>query len=139
MKTMKLLPKDFPKSGSTRQSLLFFFKQKTAYEMSECDWSSDVCSSDLQLERAWEIIKSYLGHDINGGINRGIAGNNNYLRFRQDLPGSFHDLDTIHITHFQVSYNQVIISILDLTYCLCTTCCRIDIIPFLGQKMANIL
>ena len=22
-------------------------KQKTAYEISECDWSSDVCSSDL--------------------------------------------------------------------------------------------
>src|SRR5210317_1494957 len=27
----------------------FFFKQKTAYEISECDWSSDVCSSDLSL------------------------------------------------------------------------------------------
>ena len=26
----------------------FFFKQKTAYEMCPCDWSSDVCSSDLQ-------------------------------------------------------------------------------------------
>src|SRR5210317_1653374 len=25
---------------------IFFFKQKTAYEISECDWSSDVCSSD---------------------------------------------------------------------------------------------
>ena len=26
----------------------FFFKQKTAYEIKECDWSSDVCSSDLK-------------------------------------------------------------------------------------------
>ena len=26
---------------------VFFFKQKTAYEIKECDWSSDVCSSDL--------------------------------------------------------------------------------------------
>src|SRR5881397_2601599 len=26
---------------------VFFFKQKTAYEMAQCDWSSDVCSSDL--------------------------------------------------------------------------------------------
>src|SRR5216110_3556491 len=26
----------------------FFFKQKTAYEISSRDWSSDVCSSDLQ-------------------------------------------------------------------------------------------
>src|SRR3546814_4251369 len=28
---------------------LFFFKQKTAYEMRISDWSSDVCSSDLGL------------------------------------------------------------------------------------------
>src|SRR3546814_13757762 len=28
-------------------SLMFFFKQKTAYEMRISDWSSDVCSSDL--------------------------------------------------------------------------------------------
>src|SRR5213595_290208 len=27
----------------------FFFKQKTAYEITEGDWSSDVCSSDLGL------------------------------------------------------------------------------------------
>ena len=26
----------------------FFFKQKTAYEIGTGDWSSDVCSSDLQ-------------------------------------------------------------------------------------------
>src|SRR3546814_3870626 len=30
----------------------FFFKQKTAYEMRISDWSSDVCSSDLQEEAA---------------------------------------------------------------------------------------
>src|SRR3546814_3365362 len=28
---------------------VFFFKQKTAYEMRISDWSSDVCSSDLPL------------------------------------------------------------------------------------------
>src|SRR3546814_4901315 len=27
---------------------VFFFKQKTAYEMRISDWSSDVCSSDLR-------------------------------------------------------------------------------------------
>src|SRR3546814_10267323 len=27
--------------------LIFFFKQKTAYDMRISDWSSDVCSSDL--------------------------------------------------------------------------------------------
>src|SRR3546814_11426940 len=41
--------------------VVFFFKQKTAYEMRISDWSSDVCSSDLvgeqpdcQRERARE-------------------------------------------------------------------------------------
>src|SRR3546814_4264026 len=29
------------------QLFFFFFKQKTAYEMRISDWSSDVCSSDL--------------------------------------------------------------------------------------------
>src|SRR3546814_9011134 len=37
--------------------LLFFFKQKTAYEMRISDWSSDVCSSDLR-----------------GGASAGIGG-----------------------------------------------------------------
>src|SRR3546814_21173016 len=32
-------------------SIFFFFKQKTAYEMRISDWSSDVCSSDLDQER----------------------------------------------------------------------------------------
>src|SRR5881275_884745 len=32
---------------SGRWSAFFFFKQKTAYEIVPCDWSSDVCSSDL--------------------------------------------------------------------------------------------
>src|SRR3546814_6870925 len=31
--------------------MVFFFKQKTAYEMRISDWSSDVCSSDLLPDR----------------------------------------------------------------------------------------
>src|SRR3546814_996163 len=30
-------------------SIIFFFKQKTAYEMRISDWSSDVCCSDLKV------------------------------------------------------------------------------------------
>src|SRR3546814_2261299 len=33
--------------GRTMMLFIFFFKQKTAYEMRISDWSSDVCSSDL--------------------------------------------------------------------------------------------
>src|SRR3546814_9007062 len=35
-------------------SFIFFFKQKTAYEMRISDWSSDVCSSDL-TEPAFDL------------------------------------------------------------------------------------
>src|SRR3546814_7298966 len=41
--------------------LIFFFKQKTAYEMRISDWSSDVCSSDLQ--RTLNSVGSRLLHD----------------------------------------------------------------------------
>ena len=32
----------------------FFFKQKTAYEIVSRDWSSDVCSSDLETQMLME-------------------------------------------------------------------------------------
>src|SRR3546814_12125167 len=35
--------------------LIFFFKQKTAYEMRISDWSSDVCSSDLGLTSVVQV------------------------------------------------------------------------------------
>src|SRR3546814_3532368 len=35
---------------------VFFFKQKTAYEMRISDWSSDVCSSDLGPRRGGEQL-----------------------------------------------------------------------------------
>src|SRR3546814_14180499 len=47
---------------------VFFFKQKTAYEMRISDWSSDVCSSDLfdrlrgecGFTGGYTIIKDYM-------------------------------------------------------------------------------
>src|SRR3546814_678182 len=36
----------------------FFFKQKTAYEMRISDWSSDVCSSDLIINREFGLAKN---------------------------------------------------------------------------------
>src|SRR5216110_1642334 len=40
----------------------FFFKQKTAYEISSRDWSSDVCSSDLLRERRGVIPARQVEH-----------------------------------------------------------------------------
>src|SRR3546814_3509438 len=39
---------------------IFFFKQKTAYEMRISDWSSDVCSSDLFVKR-WDDLIGWEG------------------------------------------------------------------------------
>src|ERR1043166_7899002 len=36
----------------------FFFKQKTAYEIPKRDWSSDVCSSDLESSRLHDEFES---------------------------------------------------------------------------------
>src|SRR6056297_225846 len=38
-----------------RDDFLFFFKQKTAYEILRSDWSSDVCSSDRSEEHSSEL------------------------------------------------------------------------------------
>src|SRR3546814_19284589 len=41
-----------------RMSFFFFFKQKTAYEMRISDWSSDVCSSDLNGGGVARVVKT---------------------------------------------------------------------------------
>src|SRR3546814_3509092 len=41
--------------------MFFFFKQKTAYEMRISDWSSDVCSSDLELNKMVLAAKPSIG------------------------------------------------------------------------------
>src|SRR3546814_10610527 len=53
---------------------VFFVKQKTAYEMRISDWSSDVCSSDLEI-REWNESQSNSMLKAKGGSNKatGIA------------------------------------------------------------------
>src|SRR3546814_7918502 len=38
---------------------VFLFKQKTAYEMRISDWSSDVCSSDLQARGLRLVLRAF--------------------------------------------------------------------------------
>src|SRR5213083_3333396 len=42
----------------------FFFKQKTAYEITASDWSSDVCSSDLQADDAAARLERLRSEDV---------------------------------------------------------------------------
>src|SRR3546814_10145018 len=52
----------------------FFFKQKTAYEMRISDWSSDVCSSDLDLDSGIHLEKEELLRlSIHDELNRSSA------------------------------------------------------------------
>src|SRR3546814_4295343 len=56
-------------------SFVFFFKQKTAYEMRISDWSSDVCSSDLYavLAQPFDIASGsgmFPHADIHGGQSK---------------------------------------------------------------------
>src|SRR3546814_10776750 len=39
--------------------ILFFFKQKTAYDMRISDWSSDVCSSDLDNDQSLDTVSHH--------------------------------------------------------------------------------
>src|SRR3546814_13549902 len=48
----------------------FFFKQKTAYEMRISDWSSDVCSSDLEYAGLMTIHKY---HESRGEQHRTVC------------------------------------------------------------------
>src|SRR3546814_7818419 len=41
--------------------VVFFFKQKTAYEMRISDWSSDVCSSDLAIDEVISVSEDAIG------------------------------------------------------------------------------
>src|SRR3546814_211125 len=60
---------------------VFFFKQKTAYEMRISDWSSDVCSSDLALNLEYDFgpVTAY-------SITSYWNGN---FRSRGDIDGGF--------------------------------------------------
>src|SRR3546814_2135724 len=58
---------------------VFFFKQKTAYEMRISDWSSDVCSSDLEpqgihVEEKVLIKALSTGHFMNTVVMIDVGG-----------------------------------------------------------------
>src|SRR3546814_3971162 len=50
---------------------VFFFKQKTAYEMRISDWSSDVCSSDLYPSRCFTAVPEKIPAPHSRRIGRG--------------------------------------------------------------------
>src|SRR3546814_9509310 len=62
---------------------IFFFKQKTAYEMRISDWSSDVCSSDLRVQDGrGQGLRDVLRNALGGERWRGCVS---ALRLHRDL------------------------------------------------------
>src|SRR3546814_20723895 len=77
----------------------FVFKQKTAYEMRISDWSSDVCSSDLQLHEPKSMVvfedhTSYVSaspsHVRNGLVPKVLEMCEAQRRFAQEYGLRFH-------------------------------------------------
>src|SRR3546814_2494383 len=78
----------------------FFFEQKTAYEMRISDWSSDVCSSDLEVvggtqNKNTQELRSKIAPEIShvagnevSGIGRHGAPENRPIFLRQFNAGS---------------------------------------------------
>src|SRR3546814_20634695 len=69
---------------------IFFFKQKTAYEMRISDWSSDVCSSDLVADNVHaRRIDRHDHHRLLGmalGLEIGLAHYDRHLAARIAQP-----------------------------------------------------
>src|SRR3546814_6347104 len=53
---------------------IFFFKQKTAYEMRISDWSSDVCSSDLHNSDGEEVVFHRVRFPFARGVTQALVG-----------------------------------------------------------------
>src|SRR3546814_9670851 len=89
---------------------IFFFKQKTAYEVRISDWSSDVCSSDL-LEGVIVKTIAAFANSFNGGtLLIGVSDNGESVGLEHDfacLGDADNDRFEIHLRNlFGQSFGQ---------------------------------
>src|SRR3546814_8823300 len=78
---------------------VFFFKQKTAYEMRISDWSSDVCSSDLASKKIGDdryVILFSNSRSPNGELS--LASSSDKASFTLDLDTLPASIDRIVFT-----------------------------------------
>src|SRR3546814_195458 len=81
---------------------LFFFKQKTAYEMRISDWSSDVCSSDLCINIHHGFLPGFKGakpyHQAHARGVKIIGATAHYVTSDLD-EGPIIEQDVEHVSH----------------------------------------
>src|SRR3546814_15515270 len=75
--------------------IIFFFKQKTAYEMRISDWSSDVCSSDLPT-----YIRCAAQGNHSAMTQRGNPLGQRRVAHEQALEAAAHAARNTECTHF---------------------------------------
>ena len=79
----------------SQQNRVSFFKQKTAYEMCSCDWSSDVCSSDL-------VWQNYINKCIPLVFPQGVW-NNTAFPLPTDYQGVVKQLDATSLNAWKLN------------------------------------
>src|SRR3546814_6992284 len=94
---------------------VFFFKQKTAYEMRISDWSSDVCASDLVgiiLILARHRPDEGIGFRARAHVDRPGRRNHRFLILHDDvarrlaLAHEMHDAVGIDIVEFEIERSE---------------------------------
>src|SRR3546814_8598497 len=69
--------------------IVFFFKQKTAYEMRISDWSSDVCSSDLPVDDKRLLENAIKGMLSNLDPHSAYLGPEDFAELQESTSGEF--------------------------------------------------
>src|SRR3546814_10550231 len=88
---------------------LFFFKQKTAYELRISDWSSDVCSSDLhQITQVKRLRKDLC---LRNGFSRlqrdgSESSDEHDAHFRRNGGDMLGQLYPIHLRHDDIRQDR---------------------------------
>src|SRR2546430_8568809 len=74
MQSLKCVLEDYSVRSDLRQYFFFFFSSRRRHTRFDCDWSSDVCSSDLRArEHTEHFVRENPVPAILGALGIGVA------------------------------------------------------------------
>jgi hypothetical protein len=116
-----LLSPDFPAKHGLLQSLI------------------DKTQKVFDGKRAGQIREGSGHHALNGGINRGLVGDENYFKLRPQASGFVHELNAIHVRGLHAGKQDMKMVLLEFFQGGFRRYGAGSLIPFPLQKMANIV